>query len=289
TRGAGRGSATALGEAGATVYCTGRSTRDHSATAGRPETIEETADLVTERGGKGIPVRVDHTIAAEVEALAERVKREAGGLDMLINDVWGGDDLTQWGKPLWEHSLDDGLLMLQRGINSHIITSRFLGPLLFDRPNALLVEVTDGVGPSYRGNIYYDLVKSSVIRLAMALGYEMRSRGVTAVAVSPGFLRSERMLALFGVTEATWRDHIARDPHWVESETPLFVGRGIAALAADPEHWTDNGKALASWDLGERYGLEDADGRRPHWGKHIEAAMDDAWTDLVATATTTLA
>lgn len=289
TRGAGRGIATALGEAGATVYCTGRSTRDHPATAGRPETIEETAEIVTARGGRGIPVRVDHTVAVEVEALAERIKRETGGIDILVNDVWGGDDLTAWGKPLWEHSLDDGLLMLQRGINSHIITSRYLGPLLFDRPNALLVEVTDGVGPSYRGNLYYDLVKSSVIRLAVALGYEMRSRGVTAVAVSPGFLRSERMLALFGVTEATWRDHITRDPHWAESETPLFVGRGIAALAADPDHWTDNGKALASWDLGERYGLEDADGRRPHWGNHIEAAMDDAWTDLVATATRTLA
>lgn len=289
TRGAGRGIATALGEAGATVYCTGRSTRDHPATGGRPETIEETSEIVTARGGRGIPVRVDHTVAAEVEALAERVAREGGGLDILVNDVWGGDDLTQWGKPLWEHSLDDGLLMLQRGIHSHIITSRFLGPLLFGRPNALLVEVTDGVGASYRGNVYYDLVKSSVIRLAMALGYEMRGRGVTAVAVSPGFLRSERMLALFGVTEATWRNHITRDPHWAESETPLFVGRGIAALAADPNHWMDNGKPLASWDLGERYGLEDADGRRPHWGKHIEGAMDEAWKDLVATAATTLA
>ena len=289
TRGAGRGIATALGEAGATVYCTGRSTREHGATAGRPETIEETADIVSAHGGRGIPVRVDHTVPPEVEALAERIKREAGGLDILVNDVWGGDDLTAWGKTLWEHSLDDGLLMLQRGIHSHIITSRFLGPLLFDRPNALLAEVTDGVEASYRGNIYYDLVKSSVIRLAMALGYEMRSRGVTAVAVSPGFLRSERMLTLFGVTEATWRDHIARDAHWAESETPLFVGRGIAALAADPDHWRDNGKALASWDLGERYGIEDADGRRPHWGKHIEAAMDDAWKDLVATTTATLA
>jgi NAD(P)-dependent dehydrogenase (short-subunit alcohol dehydrogenase family) len=282
TRGTGRGVARALGEAGATVYCTGRSIRGQPATAGRSETIEETAELVTAAGGKGIAVRVDHTLPDDVRALIERIRTEHGGLDILINDVWGGDDLTQWGKPLWEHSLDDGLLMQRRAVHSHIITSHFAVPLMLDRPNALIVEVTDGVGAGYRGNVFYDLAKVSVIRLAVALAYELRNRGVTAVAVTPGFLRSERMLDLFGVTEANWRDHIARDPNWSESETPLYVGRCIAALAADPQHWRVNGSALASWDLAEQYGIEDADGRRPHWGRYIAAQSDDKWNSLVS-------
>jgi NAD(P)-dependent dehydrogenase (short-subunit alcohol dehydrogenase family) len=263
------------------VYCTGRSVRGHSATAGRPETIDETAELVTDAGGAGIAVQTDHTHPDQVEALVERIKADHGHLDVLVNDVWGGDELTEWGKPLWEHSLEKGLLMLERAVHSHIITSRLAIPLMLDRDGALLVEVTDGVTPSYRGNVYYDLVKSSAIRLAMALGYELRERGVTAVAVTPGFLRSERMLALFGVTEATWREHAARDPHWSESETPLFVGRCIAALAADPERWRWNGSALASWDLAERYGIDDADGRRPHWGRYIAAQTDQRWAELL--------
>jgi len=282
TRGTGRGVARALGEAGATVYCTGRSVHGHPATAGRTETIEETADLVTAAGGTGIAVRVDHTIPDEVRALVERIRADHHGLDVLINDVWGGDDLTQWGKTLWEHSLDDGLLMQRRAVHSHIITSHFAVPLMLDRRGALIVEVTDGVGASYRGNVFYDLAKVSVIRLAVALAYELRNRGVTAVAVTPGFLRSERMLDLFGVTEANWLDHIARDPHWVESETPLYVGRCIAALAADPQHWLVSGAALSSWDLAEQYGVTDADGRRPHWGRYIAAQMDTEWATLVA-------
>jgi len=282
TRGTGRGVARALGEAGATVYCTGRSVRGHPATAGRAETIEETAEMVTAAGGQGIAVRVDHTVPDEVRALVDRIRAEHGGLDILINDVWGGDELTQWGKPLWEHSLDDGLLMQRRAVHSHIITSHFAVPLMLDRADALIVEVTDGVGAGYRGNLFYDLAKVSVIRLAVALAYELRNRGVTAVAVTPGFLRSERMLELFGVTEANWRDHIARDPHWSESETPLYVGRCIAALAADPQHWRVSGSALTSWDLAEQYGVDDADGRRPHWGRYIAAQTDDNWKTLAA-------
>jgi NAD(P)-dependent dehydrogenase (short-subunit alcohol dehydrogenase family) len=282
TRGTGRGVARALGEAGATVYCTGRSVRGHPATAGRPETIEETAEMVTAAGGTGVAVRVDHTVPDEVSALVERIRREYGGLDVLVNDVWGGDELTEWGKPLWEHSLEKGLLMQRRAVHSHIITSHFAVPLLFDRTNALVVEVTDGVGNGYRGNVFYDLAKVSVIRLAVALAYELRNRGVTAVAVTPGFLRSERMLELFGVTEANWRDHIARDPNWSESETPLFVGRCIAALAADRQHWRVSGRALASWDLAEQYGIDDADGRRPHWGRYIAAQTDAKWKTLVS-------
>lgn len=263
------------------MYCTGRSVSGHAATPGRPETIDETAALVTDAGGTGIAVQTDHTQPDQVEALVERIRGDHGHLDVLVNDVWGGDELTEWGKPLWEHSLEKGLLMLERAVHSHLITSRFAIPLMLDRDGALLVEVTDGVTPAYRGNVYYDLVKSSAIRLAMALGYELRERGVTAVAVTPGFLRSERMLALFGVSEATWREHAARDPHWAESETPLFVGRCIAALAADPERWRLNGSALASWDLAERYGIDDADGRRPHWGRYIAAQTDQRWAELL--------
>ena len=281
TRGAGRGIACALGEAGATVYCTGRSVRGAAATPGRPETIEETAELVNARGGRGIAVRTDHTVPAQVLALVQRIRAEQGGLDVLVNDVWGGDALTEWGKPLWEHSLDNGLLMLERAIHSHIITSHYAIPLMFGRDGALLVEVTDGTSPAYRGNIFYDLVKSSVIRLAVGLGYELRARGVTAVAITPGFLRSEAMLARFGVTEETWREQTKRDPHFAESETPLFVGRAVAALAADPRHWRRNGAALTSWELSDEYGFVDADGRRPHWGRYIAAQIDTQWAHLV--------
>jgi NAD(P)-dependent dehydrogenase (short-subunit alcohol dehydrogenase family) len=289
TRGTGRGIALALGEAGATVYCSGRSVRGQPATGTRPETIEETAELVTQRGGQGIWSRTDHTVPADVEALADRIRREAGHLDILVNDVWGGDDLTEWGRPLWEHSLEKGLLMQQRAVHSHIITSRYAVPLMLDRSGSLIVEVTDGVGPGYRGNVYYDLAKVSVIRLAVALAYELRRRSVTAVAVTPGFLRSEAMLERFGVTEATWREQIERDPHFAESETPIYVGRCVAALAGDPRHWERSGQALTSWNLAEEYGIADADGRRPHWGRHIEAAIDLEWTKLADLTRDTLA
>jgi NAD(P)-dependent dehydrogenase (short-subunit alcohol dehydrogenase family) len=264
TRGTGRGVARALGEAGATVYCTGRSIRGAGATPGRPETIEETAELVTAAGGIGIAVRVDH-----------------GGLEIVVNDVWGGDDLTEWGKTLWEHSLENGLAMQRTAVHSHIITSHAAIPIMLDRLGAIIFEITDGVEDQYRGNLFYDLAKVSVIRLAVALAYELRTRSVTAVAVTPGFLRSERMLALFGVTEENWRDQVKRDPNFAESETPLYVGRGIAALAADPEHWRVSGRALTSWDLAERYDVEDADGRRPHWGRYIGGQTDALWSKLV--------
>jgi NAD(P)-dependent dehydrogenase (short-subunit alcohol dehydrogenase family) len=288
TRGAGRGIATALGELGATVYCSGRSVRGKPAGT-RPETIDETAEHVTAAGGKGIPAQTDHTVPEQVRALAERIHREQGRLDILVNDVWGGDELTEWGRPLWEHSLEKGLLIQQRAVHSHLITSRFAIPLMLDRPDALLVEVTDGIKDSYRGNLYYDLAKASVIRIAMALGYELRTRSVTALAVTPGFLRSEAMLERHGVTEANWRDYIAQDENWAESETPMYVGRCVAALAADPEVWRLNGGVYASWDLAERYGIEDVDGRRPHWGRHIGVAVDELWSALVAFAQSTFA
>ena len=264
TRGAGRGIATALGEAGATVYCTGRSVAGHPGMKNRPETIHETADLVTARGGRGIAIQADHTDPQQVEQLFERV----GELDILINDIWGGDELTEWGKRLWETNLQNGLTMIDRGIKTHIITSYYGLPRL--RAGGLVVEITDGDAYFYRGHFFYDLVKTSVIRMAFGLSQELKGRNITAVAVTPGFLRSEWMLDQFGVTEANWRDAARHEPSFIASETPLFVGRGIAALAADPNVSAKNGRVVASWDLGDEYGVTDADGTRPHFVRWLE-------------------
>lgn len=268
TRGAGRGIACMLGEAGATVYCTGRSVRGRPATGNRPETIEETAEMVTDYGGRGIAVQVDHTVPAQVEALFERVKSEAGRLDVLVNDVWGGDELTEWDVSFWELSLDKGLLMQQRAVHSHIITSRYGAPIMVTQGSGLIVEITDGDTLDYRGNLFYDLAKVSAIRLAYAMAQELRPHGVTALAVTPGFLRSEAMLDHFGVTEENWQEGAKKDPHFIASETPYFVGRAVAALAADPLVAEKTGLALASWDLAEEYGFKDIDGRQPHWGRY---------------------
>ena len=270
TRGAGRGIACMLGAAGATVYCTGRSGRGQSATEGRPETIEETAALVTAHGGLGIPVRVDHTVAAEVVALFARIADEQRGqLDILVNDVWGGDSLAEWGLPFWELDLAKGLLMQERAVHSHIITSRFGAPLLVARKQGLIIEVTDGETSAYRGNLFYDLAKASAIRLAFGMAEELRSHNVAALAVTPGFLRSEAMLDLFGVTEANWQEGAKVDPHFIASETPYFVGRAVAALAADPTVMVKSGGAYSSWGLADEYGFTDIDGRRPHWGRYF--------------------
>ena len=275
TRGAGRGIACMLGEAGATVYCTGRSVRDKPATKGRRETIEETAELVTVRGGEGLWVQVDHTVEDQVAQLFARVKKERGRLDILINDVWGGDELTEWGKPFWQHSLAKGLLMLERAVIAHIITSRHGAPLMVERKTGLIVEVTDGDTLAYRGNIYYDLAKTNAIRLAYAMAWDLRKTTVTALAVSPGFLRSEMMLDHFGVTEANWRDATKTDPHFAESETPFFVGRAIAALASDPNVHLKAGRVFASWTLAREYDFDDIDGRRPDWGRHFDEVVAD--------------
>ncbi|MDB5073965.1 MAG: short chain dehydrogenase family protein [Chloroflexi bacterium] len=270
TRGAGRAIAVELGAAGAMVYVTGRSTRGNPATAGRPETIEETAEMVNARGGVGIAVRVDHTVEQEVKALFERVRYEQDGrLDLLVNDVWGGDELSEWGKPFWEHSLHNGLLMQQRAVQSHIITSYYGAPLMVAHGKGLIVEVTDGTGYGYRGNLFYSLAKISNIHLAEAMAEDLRPHKITALAVTPGFLRSEAMLDYFGVTEETWRGGIQKDPHFAASETPYFLGRAVAALAADPNVADKAGKTLASWDLAREYGLRDVDGRQPHWGEYF--------------------
>ncbi|HYN87965.1 MAG TPA: SDR family oxidoreductase [Ardenticatenaceae bacterium] len=269
TRGAGRGIACMLGEAGATVYCTGRSTRGKPATGNRPETIEETAEMVTAYGGAGIAVQVDHSVEAQVQGLFERIQAEQGHLDILVNDVWGGDELTEWGTPFWELSISKGLLMQQRAVHTHIITSRYGVPPMVARGQGLIVEITDGDTPAYRGNLFYDLAKSSVIRLAYAMAEELRPHNVTALAVTPGFLRSEAMLDHFGVTEATWQDGAQKDPHFIASETPFFVGRAIAALAADPNVAQKSGGVFSSWGLSDEYGFSDLDGRRPHWGRYF--------------------
>lgn len=289
TRGAGRGIAEMLGQAGATVYCTGRSSRSQGGRAGagqeagqaeggpgpafilsrRPETIEETASRVDARGGRGIPARVDHTVEAEVAAFFDRVRSEQGRLDVLVNDVWGGDELTEWGKPFWELAMEPGFLMQRRAVLSHILTARHGAPLLIQRPGGLLVEITDGDSPRYRGNLFYDLAKSSTIRLALAMGEELKPKGVAAVAVTPGFLRSEAMLEHFEVTEADWRKGAEKDPHFIASETPYYVGRAVAALAADPRVMEKTGGVYTSWGLAREYGFTDIDGSRPDWGKHF--------------------
>ena len=269
TRGAGRGIAVQLGAAGATVYVTGRTSGSTRSEMNRPETIEETAALVDAAGGRGIAVRVDHSVPGEVAALFERV----GELDILVNDIWGGDDLVQWGKKLWETKLEDGLTLIDRAIKTHIITSYHGLPRL--RPGGLVVEITDGDAFFYRGNFFYDLVKTTTIRMAFALSQELMERGIPAIAVTPGFLRSEWMLDNFGVTEANWRDAAKNVKEFIASETPLFVGRCVAALAADPNVMKKNGRVFASWDLAEEYGVDDADGTRPHFVRWLRENMPE--------------
>ncbi len=276
TRGAGRGIAIELGAVGATVYGTGRSTRTQRSSMKRPETIEETAELVSAAGGDGRWMRVDHTNAAQVQALIERVRSEQGRLDLLVNDVWGGDSLSEWGKRFWEQSLDNGLTMQERAVWSHIITAHAAAPLLIETAqkhgHALLIEVTDGDSYELRGNLFYDLAKISAIRLAQSLAHDF-TRGrhdVTALALTPGFLRSEAMLDGFGVTEDNWRDGAQADPHFIASETPRYIGRAVAALASDPNVHEKAGQAWATWTLMREYGFTDVDGRQPDWGKYFE-------------------
>jgi NAD(P)-dependent dehydrogenase (short-subunit alcohol dehydrogenase family) len=273
TRGAGRAIAVMLAEAGAVVYGTGRSVRGAVAMAGRTETLEDTADLAAAKGGTVIPVRVDHTVPEQVKALFARVREEQGGLDILINDVWGGDELTDWGVKFWEHSLDNGLLMQERAVWSHLITARYGAPLLLERGAGLLVEVTDGTGYHYRGNLYYSLAKISAIHLAEGMAADLRGTGVTALAVTPGFLRSEAMLDLFGVTEANWREGAQKDPHFIASETPYFVARGVLALACDPGVAAKAGRTFSSGMMSKEYDILDVDGARPNWEDYFEAVV----------------
>jgi NAD(P)-dependent dehydrogenase (short-subunit alcohol dehydrogenase family) len=278
TRGAGRGIAVELGAAGATVYVTGRSTRDGRSEYDRPETIEETADLVDQAGGQGIPVRVDHLESDEVRDLVRRIDGEQGRLDVLVNDVWGGERLIEWNVPVWEHSLEGGLRMLRLAIDTHIITSHFALPLLIRNAGGLVVEMTDGTAKyndaNYRLSLFYDLAKTSVIRMAWAQSQELRPHHCTAVALTPGWLRSEMMLETFGVEESNWREATAREPHFGISETPRYVGRAVAHLAADPEVARWNGRSLSSGGLAKEYGFTDLDGSQPDAWRYMVEVQD---------------
>jgi NAD(P)-dependent dehydrogenase (short-subunit alcohol dehydrogenase family) len=278
TRGAGRGIAVALGEAGATVYCTGRTTREHRSEVDRPETIEETAELVSEAGGEGIAVQVDHLVAGEVARLVDKIDADHGRLDVLVNDVWGAEHLFKFDTPLWEHDLDDGLRLLDLAIKTHLITSHHALPLLIRDHGGLVVEVTDGTAAynedHYRVNAFYDIAKSSVIRLAWGQAQELAEHGCTAVALTPGWMRSEQMLEHYSVTEANWREGIERTPHFCISESPRYVGRAVAALAADPELPRWNGASLSSGQLAQEYGFTDTDGTRPDCWRYMTEVID---------------
>ncbi|HET6643098.1 MAG TPA: SDR family oxidoreductase [Gaiellaceae bacterium] len=279
TRGAGRGTAVALGEAGATVYCTGRSTAERRSEYDRPETIEETGELVTDAGGVGIPVAVDHLQPGQVEALVERIDAESGRLDVLVNDIWGGEKLFEWDTPVWEHDLENGLRMLRLAIDTHLITSHFALPLLIRNPGGLVVEMTDGTqeynAEHYRNSVFYDLAKTAVIRLAYAQSVELAPHECTAVALTPGWLRSEMMLDNYGVTEENWREGAAINPHFAAiSESPLYVGRAVAALAADPDVQRRNGGSFSSGGLAREYSFTDVDGSRPDAWRYMVEVQD---------------
>jgi NAD(P)-dependent dehydrogenase (short-subunit alcohol dehydrogenase family) len=287
TRGAGRGIATALGEAGATVYCTGRSSRSGKGGSDydRPETIEETAEIVTRVGGRGIAVQIDHLVPDQVRKLSERVRAEHGHIDVLVNDIWGGEVLKggpkDWNTPIWKHDLEKGLRILRLAIDTHLVTSHFLLPLLIAQPGGLLVEVTDGTveynASNYRISVYYDLAKVAVNRLAFSQGHELTAHQATAVAITPGWMRSEMMLEVFGVTEATWREALDPNrtdgpiapPGFAASETPRFVGRAVASLAADAKRARWNQRSVSAAELAREYGFTDLDGTQP-----------DAWANI---------
>ncbi|WP_327658852.1 MULTISPECIES: SDR family oxidoreductase [unclassified Streptomyces] len=278
TRGAGRGIAVELGAAGAAVYVTGRTTRAHRSEYDRAETIEDTADLVTEAGGHGIAVPTDHLEKDQVRALVERIDREQSRLDILVNDIWGGENLFEWDTPVWEHDLDNGLRLHRLAVETHAVTSHYALPLLLRNPGGLVVEVTDGTAEynstNYRVSFFYDLAKSSVLRMAFALGHELGSRGATAVALTPGWMRSEIMLGHYDVTEENWQDAVRVQPHFAISETPRYTGRAVAALAADPDVARFNGTSQSSGGLAKVYGFTDLDGSRPDSWRYLVEVQD---------------
>jgi NAD(P)-dependent dehydrogenase (short-subunit alcohol dehydrogenase family) len=273
TRGAGRGIAVELGAAGACVYVTGRSTQGRPSEYARPETIEETAALVTEAGGEGVAIRVDHLVPDEVAALVARIRAERGRLDILINDIWGGEKLFEWNKAVWEHDLANGLRLLHLAVDTHLITAHHALPLLVEQPGGLLVEVTDGTAAynadHYRLSVFYDLAKTSAIRMAWAHARDLAKHGATAVALTPGWMRSEMMLENYKVAEANWREATKTQPHFAISESPRFTGRAIAALAADPDRARWNGQSVSSGGLAQVYGFTDLDGSRPDCWRYL--------------------
>ena|SRR5436190_4703357 len=277
TRGAGRGIARALGEAGATVYCTGRSTRGNPSAYGRPETIEETAEMIAAAGGTAIPVRVDHTVEAEVEAIVARIDQDHRRLDVLVNCIAGEDPMMhEWGS-FWTTGTTNGEAVFRQSVLSHIITAKHAARLMVRDKRGLIVEVTESDTLGAGGNPLTQTVKLALKGVALNMAAELKSHGVAAVAITPGFLRSESMLERLGVTEANWRDAGKDDPNFLESESPLFVGRAVAALAADSAVLSRSGSLCSSWELAREYGFTDRDGRRPDWGS---LAID--WSPLPA-------
>ncbi len=288
TRGAGRGIAAALGEAGATVVCTGRSTRSHRSEYDRAETIEETAELVTRLGGTGIAAEVDHLDPAQVRALADRLRADHGRIHVLVNDIWGAERLkggpAQWNRPMWTLELETGLRIVRLAVDTHLITSHHLLPLLIEEPGGLLVEVTDGTveynTSRYRISVFYDLAKVAVNRLAFSQGHELAAHGATAVAITPGWLRSEMMLDNYGVTESSWREALTRTTaprapvDFALSESPRYVGRAVAALAADATRARWNQQSVSSGQLARVYGFTDVDGSRPDIWRYIEEVRE---------------
>jgi len=277
TRGAGRAFAIEFAAAGAIVYATGRSTEGRRSEMDRPETIEGTAARAAEAGGEVVPVACDHLDASQVRELVSRIDSERGRLDILVNNIWGGDHLTGWDAKLWEHDLDAGLRVLRLGIDTHIITSHAALPLLIRKPGGLVIEVTDGnaeFNAEYRGTFFYDLAKVTPHRMAFGLSKELAGHQATAVSLTPGWIRSEAMLDHFGVTEANWRDGVGKDPHFCISETPHYVARAAVALAADPDKERFNGQSLASWDLGPHYGITDLDGTQPHMLRYFREVIE---------------
>lgn len=288
TRGAGRGIAAALGEAGATVICTGRSSRRGTLRSDydRPETIEETAEIVTDLGGDGIAVPVDHLDPDQVGRLADQIRTDHGRIDVLVNDIWGAEVLKggppDWNTPIWELDLDTGLRILRLAIDTHLITSHHLLPLLITQPGGLVVEVTDGTNDynaeNYRISVFYDLAKVAVNRLAFSQGHELAAHGGTAIAITPGWMRSELMLEAFGVTEDDWRDVLTHGPPgFAVSETPRFVGRAVAALAADGDRARWNQRSVTCGQLARDYGFADVDGSQPDVWRYmadVDAGLD---------------
>lgn len=278
TRGAGRGIAIELGAMGATVYCTGRTTHAQPSEMNRPESVEETAELVQQAGGLGIGVHVDHLVPQRVQELVARIEREQGRLDILVNDVWGSDLLIEWNKPVWEHSLEKGLRMLRLAIDTHLITSHYALLLLIKNPGGLVVEMTDGTADynrtNYRVSMFYDLAKTSVVRMAWAQAHELKPHHCTALALTPGWLRSELMLDIYGVTEANWRDACVKQPHFVISESPRYVGRAVAHLAADPTVARWSGQSLSSGRLAKIYSFTDLDGSQPDCWRYFPEVHD---------------
>lgn len=278
TRGAGRGIALELGIAGATVYVTGRTTAGRPSEYGRPETIEQTAQLITDAGGEAIPVVVDHLIEAEVKALVDRIRADHGRLDILVNDIWGGEYLVEWNKPVWEHSLQQGLRLLHLPTDTHLITAHHALPLLIEREGGLLIEVTDGTEAynreNYRLSVFYDLAKNVPIRMAWALAKELAPYKATSIAVTPGWLRSEIMLEHYGVSESNWQDAVGQQPHFAISESPRYIGRALAALASDDGKLRWTGQSLSSGDLAIYYDVRDIDGSQPDCWRYMVEVQD---------------